>query len=43
LDLINERNDDKERLKGMDKDELIEQQKEKAKIQEMFRDDSTGY
>lgn len=41
--LIIERNEAKENLKQMDDDEILEQQKQKAKIQEMYRDDNIGY
>jgi len=37
--LISKRNEDKEEMQEMDEDDLIQQQREKAKIQEIFRDD----
>ena len=42
-ELIQERNQENLDLAEMDEDEIIEKQKQKAKIQEMFRDDNIGY
>jgi hypothetical protein len=41
--LVIEKNIENEQMAEMDEDEILEKQKEKAKIQEMFRDDIIGY
>ena len=32
-----------EKLKEMDEDQILEMEKEKVKIQELYRDDTIGY
>ena len=41
--MITERNLQAEEMKELDADEILQKQKEKAKIQEMYRDDNIGY
>jgi len=42
VDLIQTRNDESERLKDLDDDEVLEAEREKARIQDLFRDESAG-